>query len=228
VPDPGGRSGKTPRHDPRPARGLPLSSSSRGGSERGAAPRSPRAPETVIRIEPIVDHFSVVETVIGWHWAEFGYEDPGGSAAEWQAELLATFQRDRVPLGYVALDGESPVGSAELIEHDLASRRDLSPWLAGVYVHPAYRHLGLGRRLVRTIEGVAGDLGFPRIYCFTETAAAFYEGMGWRWYAGDLLQGRAVTLLVRELAPSPGRSLAEGRAPPDRMQRRRAKTGRPA
>jgi GNAT superfamily N-acetyltransferase len=183
--------------------------------------RSPPDLAREIRIEPLVDHLPVLETVIGWHWTEFGYEDPGGSASEWQADLLATLQRDRVPLAYVALDGETPVGSAELIEHDLDSRRDLSPWLAGVFVHPEFRGKGLGHRLVRMIEERAGSLGFSRIYCFTENAAKFYVGLGWRRYAKDLLQGRAVTILVRVLDPAPDR-VGSGVVRPHRRTRARA------
>ena len=152
-----------------------------------------------IRIEPMVDHPEVIATVVGWQWAEFGFEDPGGSAAEWCADLLATFSRDAVPLGYLAMEGERPVGSSELIEHDLDSRQDLTPWLAGVFVDPEFRGMGLGRRLVRTVEAKAADLGFSRIYCFTESAAAFYREIGWRRLATGRLFGRSITVLQREL-----------------------------
>ncbi|MCI4350433.1 MAG: GNAT family N-acetyltransferase [Thermoplasmata archaeon] len=206
-------SGHRPTHRPRRPAKRPSSRPLRRAARSRDRPSG--AIETEIRIEPLLDHLATVATVIGWHWTEFGYEDPGGSAASWRADLLATLQRDRVPLALVALDGPKPVGSAELIEHDLDSRRDLSPWLAGVYVAPAYRRAGLGRRLVRTIEGRAADLGFSCLFCFTEDAAEFYVAIGWQRYAEAVLQGRAVTILRRELSPSARGSSRVGRVEPE-------------
>ncbi|MCI4318604.1 MAG: GNAT family N-acetyltransferase [Thermoplasmata archaeon] len=167
-------------------------------SSRRASRVAPLAPRD-IRIEPMVDHPSALESVVGWQWAEFGFEDPGGSAAEWCADLLATFSRDEVPLGYLAMEGDQPVGSSELIEHDLRSRRDLTPWLAGVIVRPDLRGCGVGRRLVRTVESKAADLGFSTIYCFTESAAPFYRKLGWTRFGSDRLYGHRVTILRREV-----------------------------
>jgi hypothetical protein len=42
-------------------------------------------------------------------------------------------------------------GSAMLIAHDMDTRMELSPWLAGVFVAPKRRGCGVGAALVRRV-----------------------------------------------------------------------------
>ena len=44
---------------------------------------------------------------------------------------------------------------------------EVTPWLAGLYVAPEARTLGVGKRLVEAVEAEAGRLGFGRFYLFT-------------------------------------------------------------
>ena len=39
-------------------------------------------------------------------------------------------------------------GSAAIIEHDMDTRMELSPWLASVFVAPEFRKRGIGSKLV--------------------------------------------------------------------------------
>jgi GNAT superfamily N-acetyltransferase len=93
--------------------------------------------------------------VATWLVAEFGY--PGSRTVEELTALILS-----PPTGpeesFVLFDQDKPVGTASLAHDDLASRRDLTPWLAGVYVEPAHRGRGYASLLVREVEALAASV----------------------------------------------------------------------
>jgi len=107
------------------------------------------AGEQRLRIESIVDHPDLIETIAKWHWDTWGHVDPGGSLASWTESLRQRTNRGRIPTTFVALDRGELLGSVTLVEHDMETRCDLSPWLAGLYVASAYRGQGVGTALTR-------------------------------------------------------------------------------
>lgn len=92
-----------------------------------------------MRIAPLPDHLVLVETIARWHWNEWGDEDPSGSLASWTEAMRQRTNRDGIPTTYVALGGDELLGSVSLVEHDMETHLDLSPWVAGVYVRPSRR-----------------------------------------------------------------------------------------
>jgi GNAT superfamily N-acetyltransferase len=102
-----------------------------------------------MQIESIAGHLDWVPLIAGWHWREWGDTDPLGSLEQWTHGLYVRTLRDQIPTTYVAVEQRQPVGSVTLVEHDMAIRLDLSPWLAGVYVQPQSRRRGAGSALVR-------------------------------------------------------------------------------
>src|ERR1700722_10552505 len=97
-------------------------------------------------IVAVSDRPELAGVVAAWLVAEFGY--PGSRTTEELTALICS-----PPVGpeesFVLFDQDRPVGTASLSHDDLASRRDLTPWLAGVYVEPAYRRRGYASLLVR-------------------------------------------------------------------------------
>jgi GNAT superfamily N-acetyltransferase len=51
-----------------------------------------------------------------------------------------------------------------LVAHDMDTRMDLSPWLAGVFVAPHHRRRGVGAALVQRIIDEATGLGVEQLY----------------------------------------------------------------
>jgi N-acetylglutamate synthase-like GNAT family acetyltransferase len=96
----------------------------------------------------------------------------------------------------VALSDETLLGSASLIAHDMDTRMDLSPWLASVYVTPAYRDRGLGSTLVRRIASEAATLGFERLYLFTPDRERFYARLGWTVLERTVYRGYDQVVMV--------------------------------
>ncbi len=90
-------------------------------------------------------------------------------------------QTTALPLIVVAHEGDKPLGMAMLCaqDPDPDARPDLTPWLAGVYVHPFARGQGIAQKLLLRLEADVKALGYKAFYLITEEAAALYEKVGW-------------------------------------------------
>jgi GNAT superfamily N-acetyltransferase len=152
-----------------------------------------------VRIELLADHPEHVETLARWHCEEDGRLDDAGWLLFWRLQLQRECGRDRIPLSLVALDGDAPIGHISLVEHNMTSHLELSPWLAGTLVRPSRRGEGVGTVLVRHAAARAAELGVVRLYLYTERARRFYERLGWTllWY--ELYEGEPVAVMAIDL-----------------------------
>jgi RimJ/RimL family protein N-acetyltransferase len=106
----------------------------------------------VHKIVAISDRPDLAPTVAKWLVDEFGY--PGSRTLDEMTVLILSPPRGPEET-FVLFDRDKPVGTASLAHDDLASRRDLTPWLAGVFVEPAFRGRGYATALVRRVEAFA-------------------------------------------------------------------------
>lgn len=149
-----------------------------------------------MHIASIADYPELVETIAQWHWAEWGYLDSDGSADGWAANLREWTTRDRIPTIYIAIDGADLLGSVSLIEHDMRTHQELTPWVSGVYVKSAARGQGVASALVRHVVGQAARMRFARLYLYTDTARGLYEKIGWQAIGKDHYEGHDVTIMA--------------------------------
>jgi GNAT superfamily N-acetyltransferase len=79
-------------------------------------------------------------------------------------ELFASDQSHGVALAAKA-DAE-PIGTCLLVESEIEPNRDVSSWLAGLFLVPEHRRRGAGAELVRAIEDQAATASCPcRSFC---------------------------------------------------------------
>lgn len=115
-------------------------------------------------------------------------------------ERLATHcHREQVPCEFVAVRAGELLGSASLVECDMQTRKDLTPWLASVLVKPEHRHQGIASSLVRRVEEEARRLEVRRMYLFTPDAMELYRKLGWKDVEQCSYMGEAVTIMTKEL-----------------------------
>ena len=135
--------------------------------------------------------------VARWLVAEFGRPD-SRTGEELAALILSP------PVGpeetFVLFDQDRPVGTASLAHDDLATRRDLTPWLAGVFVEPAYRGRGYASALVRRVEAFALASSVPTLWLYTWTAESLYTRLGWKRTGLETNHGQEVVLMSRRLS----------------------------
>ncbi len=152
-----------------------------------------------IRIELLADHLDAIETLARWHCEEDGRGGDHACLAFWREALLQEAQRDGVPTAFVALEGVHAVGAVSLVEHNMDTRRDIAPWVAGTFVRSSRRGEGIGTLLMRHVARHAATLGLARLYLFTEHARPFYEHLGWRHLEDDDYEGARVSIMTLDL-----------------------------
>lgn len=152
-------------------------------------------------IRAVSDDPSLAPLVARWLVAAFQADD-GLSVAAMTARILAPPEGPEESFVLFDADG-TPVGTASLARHDLDSRPDLGPWLAGVFVLPGHRGQGHAAALVRHVEGFAAARGVARLWLFTNTAAELYARLGWQDAGPERTRrsGQVVRLMHRDLSP---------------------------
>lgn len=134
----------------------------------------------LMTIEYLADHPEFLPILAEWQHEEWGYLRPGDTL-EARTNRLRTEggERGRIPLTVVAHENGKVLGSASLIPHDMDTRLELSPWLAGVFVGTDHRRKGIGAQLIRRIMAEAASLKVPVLYLYTVHSESFYANLGW-------------------------------------------------
>lgn len=132
-----------------------------------------------MQIEYLADHPLLIPELVRLHFEQWGHLRPDETLEHRTRRLEACCGRSGVPMVFVAIEGGALCGSAMLVAHDMDTRPDLTPWLAGVYVVDAYRGHGYGSALTQRVESEASALGVERLYLYTPDAEGFYSRVGW-------------------------------------------------
>ena len=132
-----------------------------------------------MNIDYLAEHRKFIPTLAIWHHQEWAYLRPGDTLEARTSRLLMEIGYCQIPTTVVAFEGQKLLGSAMLIQHDMDTRMDLTPWLASVFVSPEYRHQGIATALVRRIIDEARALDVSRLYLYTPSAEQFYSRLGW-------------------------------------------------
>ncbi len=133
-----------------------------------------------------------------WHHQEWSYLNPDltvSQRAEWMQSYLSD---DLVPSTFIALR-EQLLGSAAIIEHDLETRPDLSPWLASVFVAPEHRGQGIGTKLVIHVMEKVREAGILVLYLFTPDKEGFYQKLGWQTLSKETFRDHPITVMQANL-----------------------------
>jgi GNAT superfamily N-acetyltransferase len=133
-----------------------------------------------VTIEYLVDRREFIPTVANWLHEEWGHLRPNETLNDRMARVERACGLHEIPTTFLAVDDSAhPVGWASLVEHDMLTRPELSPWLAGVFVPREHRRHGIGAALVERAVREARSLGLPRLYLYTPGSGALYLRLGW-------------------------------------------------
>ena len=61
----------------------------------------------------------------------------------------------------------------------MVTRKELSPWLASVYVVQEHRNKGIGSELVRVVMSKIWEQKIKTLYLFTPDRVNFYKNLEW-------------------------------------------------
>ena len=140
-----------------------------------------------------------IPTLAAWHHAEWSHLYPGDTLGKRIQRMQEYLTMEAVPRTFVGIEDGQPLGSGAIIPNDMETRKDLTPWLASVYVDEAYRRRGLGAQLVRRVMEHARTSGIQDLYLFTPDQAPFYAGLGWQILSTEEYLGEHVTVMHARL-----------------------------
>jgi len=90
-----------------------------------------------------------------------------------------------------------------LVVHENEAHKDLSPWLANVFVLPERRNQGIGSLLVQRVVEECKALRVPTLYLETLKAQeAFYKRLGWEAVEQALYRGQQVMIMAKDTGGS--------------------------
>ncbi len=167
-------------------------------TDRVALSVARRCPSAV-QIEYLADRPEYVSTLAVWHRREWGHLRPEESVEARAAKLRAWSGHRQIPTVFIATAEDTLLGSAMLVAHDMDTRMQWTPWLAGAVVAPEHRRRGLGASLAEYAAAEASALGFRTLYLYTFSTEEYYARLGWEPIERDSYLGAAVSIMSRDL-----------------------------
>ncbi|WP_339174576.1 GNAT family N-acetyltransferase [Paenibacillus sp. FSL H7-0943] len=78
-----------------------------------------------------------------------------------------------------AVENDVIIGFYQLIEQEFITRKDLSPWIAPLFIDESERGKALGAVLLEHARKIAGQLGYAKVYLATDHIL-YYEKYGFK------------------------------------------------
>lgn len=152
-----------------------------------------------MQIEPLTKHTSWIPEIARWFYAEWKPLYGNKTIHEVENSIRERLNEDRIPCALVAIEGQAVVGTISLKESDMDIRKELSPWMAGLYVVSSRRGRGIGAQLAMALEQKARELGVCHLYLYTPRSEIFYGYMGWSIREKIIYMGSEVSVMEKEL-----------------------------
>ena len=133
-----------------------------------------------LEIIPLSSRPELAQVCSNWSMKQWGWHGVNSSAEN----SLKRYQErakntDSIPTTIVGLVNDTPAGMVNLVKHDAETRKDLSPWLAGVYVDENYRRLGYASKMIQIAHEEAKKIGIKKLYLATPDMEELYLKNGW-------------------------------------------------
>ncbi|MGO4449975.1 GNAT family N-acetyltransferase [Phyllobacterium sp. TAF24] len=151
----------------------------------------------MITVEPLENRPELVPVCARWNFHEWG-QAYGRTMEQTVDALMPMLDPDSRQKAFVALVSGIPSGLVLLIDNDLDSHEHLTPWLASLYVAPAFRNKGIGKQLIAVAEEAARSQGHEELYLYTDKPD-YYRSVGWQPHEELAGENQGMTILNRNL-----------------------------
>ena len=151
-----------------------------------------------MQIGYLTDYQEFIPTLARWHHDEWAYLRPGDSVKARIERLRGCCGHREIPTVVISFTDSTLLGSAMLVAHDMDTRMEFSPWLAGVFVAPEHRRHGIGAALVGRVIEDATALGVRCLYRYTPSTEHFYSRRGWSLIEHTTHRGANVSVMSYE------------------------------
>lgn len=125
---------------------------------------------------------------------------PQASVEKAVANLEEHVNLHTLPLTFVALDANTPIGMVSL-RKDNGLGDALTPWLDSLIVDAKYRRRGVGEGLINIIKQCALHMGYARLYLFAldPKIPEWYKKLGWEEIDKNTFHLHPATLMAINL-----------------------------
>ncbi len=147
----------------------------------------------------LADHKEVIPTLAQWFYQEWAYLHPGRTLEDVERLFGERTNTTKIPVTLVAFEDGELLGTVCLKVHDMDTRLDLAPWLAGLYVAAAWRRKGVGATLVSAIEKKAHELQVEKLYLCTPESEGFYSRLGWHVNERTEYHSHPITIMEKQI-----------------------------
>ncbi len=151
----------------------------------------------MIKIDLIKHHAHHIER-LSHIWCEVLGEKwiPEVSIKEVQQFMSTWHHEASLPIGFIALDDDLPIGTGALQQND-GIRPDLKPWLTDLCVDASFQSRGVGASLIKAIQNKASNLGYDKLYLFAfdPNLMGYYERFGFSIYDHDQHRSQPVVVM---------------------------------
>ena len=134
----------------------------------------------MVKIEYLSDYPEYTQTVAKWLYNEFGRNIRPGLTPDKVLAKVQDTHKTKLPICLIALTDNKCVGTISIVINDLQCRTYI-PWLASLYVDPAYRKNKIGALLVDRVKEIVKELGYSELYLRTEFAGDYYRARDWQY-----------------------------------------------
>jgi GNAT superfamily N-acetyltransferase len=124
----------------------------------------------------LADHRGAIETLGEWYTQEWGPYYGEGGPGDARADLVSRCNRDRLPIGLVAIEGDRVCGTAAL---DRDATTGLTPSIVGLLVARDHRGKGIAGALIDATGCLARDLGCDELFVSTSILGEMLLRRGW-------------------------------------------------
>ncbi len=154
-----------------------------------------------ITIGYLADHPGWVPVIAGWFYDQWYdlYVNRSMTLKDAENSIADRCNYDKIPLILVAINDDKVIGTIGLKQCDMDTRKDLSPWLAGLYVVTEHRCNGIGSLLIEALIEKAISLDISKLYLYTPDAEDFYRKLGWHILEQTEYLGHKVAILEKSL-----------------------------
>jgi len=154
-----------------------------------------------IAIDYLKRYPQFIEEIAEYFYEEWGYLIPERGLQGFVDSIMGRLNIDRIPFTLVAVSNGVFLGTVGIKEYDMDTRKDLSPWLAGLYVRKEYRNNSIGRILIENVIRKAKWMGICDLHLYTPSAENYYRRLNWEVVSREIYLGTGVVIMKKTLMP---------------------------
>ncbi len=155
--------------------------------------------DNMIEIKYLYEYETWIPVIAQWYYAEWPKIYTG--IAQVISRLEERTNRSSLPLGLVAVENGEVVGAVALKDHEIEALTQHTPWLASLIVKKENRGQGIGKILIEGLLDKARQLGFLKIFLYTDTMAGYYAALGWTEIQKYYYKQQEVTIFEKKIGP---------------------------